>query len=149
MPNPTPSAALLLCASLSLLSVLSACLRDETLAAYGGQGPLWQLQTEASAMAAMTLGFSAGGRVYGQAGCLSFSARNTTPYPWIGVENVKTKPLGPCQSPSESPNEALNTSSALLAQLAQKTEAEISGPYLILRGNGPDLLFTADVPKRP
>lgn len=143
------------------LLCLAACLRDESVAAYGGADQHWQLaevgtsgravtgesgEGVASGVPHLSLRFQGLGRVTGGTACLSFAATNTAPYPWLALKSPKVTPKDGCTAtPAESD---------LLSVLWTRSEVEVSGPYLALRGaDGVEMSFqsrlTADVPERP
>ena len=73
---------------LSALLLATACVRNETVAAYGGADHVWQLSridgVPVSYVA--TLSFATDGKVAGTGPCNEFAARQSAPYPWFTLE---------------------------------------------------------------
>lgn len=122
---------------LMLLLPLAACLRDETVAAYGASDQLWTLQTidGQPTPAPVSLSFGVRGAVSGSGPCNSFTARQTAPYPWFALEQFQADTT-PCPPDQQEP--------ALFATLQSMTLSEVSGSQLILSDDaGREMLFSA------
>lgn len=114
------------------LFALAACGPDETISAYG-QGDDYVLQELNGKVVnvPITLNIADSGQISGQAPCNRYSADQTAPYPWFA--------LGPIISTRRACPE-LALESEYLTLLAQMTEAEVSGPILILSNEAKDAL---------
>ncbi len=123
--------------ALRLLALGANCVGDETVAAYGGAGRVWQL-TEAFDQPTthhLTLSFAADGAVTGQAPCNQFSGRNSAPYPWFQLTDMAITEMACADLAAES---------ALMEKLITMRQSEVSGDVLILRAeNGTALVFNA------
>lgn len=123
-----------------LLLALAGCLRDETVAGYGGADHVWHLieLDGAPFTARATLGFPAKGRIAGQAPCNSYETDMTAPYPWFETGSITATEIA-CPD--------LMAEERYLAALADMSLAEISGPLLLLSNDqGQELLFKASGP---
>lgn len=123
-------------ALLCLTLLLCACRGDETVAAYGAAGDVWQLTEVDGAPVAYTavIRFGADGTVTGRAPCNSYSARQTAPYPWFELGPIRvTRRACP----------ALRSEAAYLSALRAMTLAETSSDVLILSNDaGRSMVFT-------
>ncbi|MFY0594825.1 MAG: META domain-containing protein [Cognatishimia sp.] len=120
---------------LAILLLINACVRDETLTAYGADGSwkLHQLNGQPFSATA-TIRFSEDGQIDGDAPCNAYSAVQTAPYPWFE--------LGPILSTKRA-CAALGVEQTYFAMLTEMTLAEVSGNVLILSNDADQtLLFT-------
>ncbi len=117
------------------LWVLVNCRGDETVAAYGAAGIIWQLHEidgqpfEARA----TLSFPEEGKLSGDAPCNHYFGAQTAPYPWFKAENVGA-------TRRACPDLAAET--VYLAALSEMSLAEVAGDTLILSNDaGREMVF--------
>lgn len=127
------------CLVIAALTVLSACQRDETVAAYGAADQVWHV-TEidgAPFVAQATLTFPEPGRIAGRSPCNAYSASMTAPYPWFEVETIATtRALCPDSAAEEAYFDALtdmSLSEALGTTLILSTP---EGRQIILQTGG-------------
>ncbi|ATG40993.1 META domain-containing protein [Phaeobacter piscinae] len=117
--------------------ILSACLGDETLRAYGGKSTSWQLrEVDGDAVSAVTtLSFPRPGALTGELPCNRVTGQLTAPYPWFEVENLATTRMV-CA--------ALQEETDVLAALQAMEIVEIKGAVMILSNQaGREMIFTA------
>ncbi|PHO04911.1 META domain-containing protein [Rhodobacteraceae bacterium 4F10] len=116
--------------------LLSACLRDETIAGYDN-GQTWHL-TEMQGKpvdAPVTLSFGNRGKVTGQGPCNGFTAQQSAPLPWIAIDQITATEMS-CPD--------LETEMAFFKALESMTLAELSGDVLLLSNDsGAQLVFRA------
>lgn len=117
---------------LALLLLITACQRDETLAAYGAEGT-WQLthMNDQPFAASATITFAEDGQVNGFAPCNSYGAQQTAPYPWFT--------LGPIRATRRACAD-LQAEQAYFATLTKMTLSEVSGDVLILSNDNDETL---------
>lgn len=116
---------------------LADCSADETLAAYGAAGIVWQLQEldDHPFPARATLNFPETGKLAGDAPCNSYFGAQTAPYPWFAAENIAA-------TRRACPDLAAET--AYLGALSDMNLAEVLGNTLILSNDaGRKMVFTA------
>jgi hypothetical protein len=119
-------------AKAAVASLALAGCADETVSGYAAEGP-WRL-TEIDgrpAEATMTLTFRGRGRVEGTLPCRTFSARQTAPYPWFELTDMR---------PGDVTCVAGEAERRVLDSLASATLAEALGGVLILSDEGGPLL---------
>lgn len=122
---------------LSILSLIQACQRDESVAAYGAGGQDWQLvEIDGRPFAAQAmLRFGEDGAVIGAAPCNNFSAQLDAPYPWFELRKLVTTRATCADQKAEDD---------FLAALRAMTQSEVSGDTLLLSdGAGREMLFKA------
>lgn len=127
--------------ALTIIAALAACRDDETVAAYGGEGKTWALQSLDGSpyQADATLSFPETGRLAGQGPCNAYFAEQTAPYPWF-----KTGPIGATKRACS----ALKQEGVFFAALADMSLSEVSGDTLILSNDaGREMLFKAVAPR--
>lgn len=122
----------------ALITVLliSACMRDETISAYGASGVTWHLQelNGAPVSAPMTLEFLEGGAIRGDAPCNQFNGQNVAPYPWIEVKQLIQ---------TERACSELAAEVEFLVALQSMQQSEVAGETLILRHeDGREMVFS-------
>lgn len=127
-------------AAAALTTLLAACSSaDETLSGFTDPETVWTLtEMDGTAFAErMTLQFPEPGRIAGQAPCNRFSGALTVPYPWFGTSPLAAT-LMACPD--------LDAERAVFDALGAMTEAEISGPVLILRNSdlGREMVFRTE-----
>lgn len=123
----------------ALTTLLAACsTSDETLAGFTDPETVWSLtEIDGTEFNARTiLQFPEPGRIAGQAPCNRFSGALTVPYPWFGTSPLAAT-LMACPD--------LEAEGTVFEALAAMTEAEVSGPILILRNSDLDreMVFSA------
>lgn len=122
---------------LTLPILLSACLKDETVAGYADPELVYLLEEVDGEPypERATISFPEPGRVAGQAPCNSYSASLTAPYPWFAVDTIAaTRRACP----------ALAHEAAFFEALRAATLIEVSGPVLILSNDaGLEMVFRA------
>ncbi|ATF16900.1 META domain-containing protein [Phaeobacter gallaeciensis] len=117
--------------------ILSACLGDETLRAYGGNSDTWQLrEVDGEAVSEVTtLSFPRPGVLTGELPCNRVTGQLTAPYPWFEVEHLATTRMV-CA--------ALQEETDVLAALQAMEIVEIKGAVMILSSEaGREMIFTA------
>ncbi|AHD08044.1 META domain-containing protein [Phaeobacter gallaeciensis] len=117
--------------------ILSACLGDETLRAYGGNSATWQLrEVDGEAVSEVTtLSFPRPGVLAGELPCNRVTGQLTAPYPWFEVERLATTRMV-CA--------ALQEETDVLAALQAMEIVEIKGAVMILSNEaGREMIFTA------
>ncbi|MEM6276623.1 MAG: META domain-containing protein [Pseudomonadota bacterium] len=122
--------------SLLLFLGLAACAGDETISAFSPEGTVWTLsELDGAAFPEnATVAFPAEGEVVGEGPCNRFTASQAVPYPWIDI--------GPIASTKRACPD-LAAEGAFFAALSAVTLAEVSGPVLILTGEGHEMIFRA------
>ncbi len=121
---------------LTLPIFLSAWLKDETVSGYAQA--VYRLETlnGAAFAARATIGFPRAGVIEGEAPCNRYSARQTAPYPWFGVEAIVATQRA-CPD--------LGSETAFFAALRSMTLAEAVGDTLVLSNDaGGEMVFRAD-----
>ncbi|WP_424975770.1 META domain-containing protein [Dinoroseobacter sp. S124A] len=126
-------------AAAALIPFLAACTAsDETLSGFTSPETVWTLsELDGTPFAArMTLQFLEPGQIAGQAPCNRFTGALTVPYPWFG-----TGPLAATRMACPD----LAAEDMVFKALSDMTEAEVSGPVLILRNSelGREMVFRA------
>ncbi|MGX9351964.1 META domain-containing protein [Shimia sp. W99] len=121
----------------SALLLAVACVRNETVAAYGGADHVWQLSSidgmPVSYVA--TLSFATDGQVAGTGPCNEFAARQSAPYPWFALERFVA---------TEIYCDKLTDEQSFFATLQEMSLSEVSGTRLILSNDAKrEMLFTA------
>ena len=120
------------------LLALAGCLRDETVSGYAEPGAVYRLEAvdDRPARTAFALVFPRPGRAEGQGDCLSFTARQTAPYPWFELVDERIR-LPDCVHTQEE--------RAVVLLVLAMTIAEFSGDRLLLSDEaGRALLFRAE-----
>ncbi len=115
---------------------LSACLQDETVAAFDDD-QIWTLQEPDNSLfeATASLSFKDDGKVTGQAPCNTFFTEQTKPYPWIGFGPIGTTRMICTDIEAEK---------RFLSALMEMTLVEVSGEVMILSNDaGRQMLFKA------
>ncbi|WP_235899741.1 META domain-containing protein [Tritonibacter aquimaris] len=123
--------------ALIALLLISGCMRDETVSAYGAADVTWRLQelNGTAVSAPMTLEFLEGGALRGDAPCNQFNGLNTAPYPWFEVTQL-------ILTERACPN--LGAEVEFLSALQSMQQSEIAGATLILRHeDGREMVFSA------
>jgi heat shock protein HslJ len=121
--------------SLILLSILTACFKDETVSGQTDGTDIWVLKTmnELSVAPLVTISFPEEGRIAGQAPCNRYFANQTVPLPWFEVEGLGSTKMA-CPE--------LATEVQYFDLLQKITTAEITGDTLILKSdNGQTLVY--------
>jgi heat shock protein HslJ len=121
--------------TLILLSVLTACLKDETVSGQTTASDVWVLNTMngTSVDTQITIEFPEEGRISGQAPCNRYFATQTAPLPWFEVGPIGSTKMA-CPK--------LNLESHYFTALQQMTTAEITGDTLLLKADtGDSLVF--------
>lgn len=116
---------------------LVACQADETLTGYGAADRTWVLRSidGATYPASATMMFPAEGSVSGKAPCNSFSAEQTSPYPWFSLSALRATRAA-CAD--------LDQEQIFFMALNGMTLVEIAGDVLILSNDqGGEMVFTA------
>lgn len=127
--------------SLILLSILTACLKDETVSGQTQTADIWVLQTmsETPVKPRVTIEFQEAGRISGQAPCNRYFASQTAPLPWFKIKNIGATKMA-------CPN--LDLEARYFGYLEKMTLVEIKGDTLILQSERGDALvfkkLTAD-----
>ncbi|MEP1329720.1 META domain-containing protein [Pseudophaeobacter sp.] len=119
-----------------VIPLLSGCVADESLSAYGGAGQSWVLKEldQATYGEMATLNLTTPGEISGQAPCNSYRAQQTAPYPWFEIKALAT---------TRKACPALEQERTYLNALQSMSEAEIAGDVLILRNDsGQEMIFT-------
>lgn len=122
--------------AVGLLAILGFCERDETLAGHGAADAAWTLrEIDAEPFTARaSVRFGADGAVTGQGPCAAFTARQSAPYPWFALEDLR----------ADGPNcPALAREVQMLEALSAMTLAE-TGPGMMILSNeeGREMVFT-------
>lgn len=121
--------------SLIILSILTACFKDETVSGQTENADVWLLKTlnETNVTTRITISFPEQGRIAGQAPCNRYSGSQTVPLPWFKVTELAASKMA-CP--------ALDLEAQYLNLLQDMTTAEITGNMLILRSDeGKSLTF--------
>ena len=124
--------------TLAVLVLLAACNEDETVSGYVGDSTIFALQSinEQPFQASATIDLSETGKVSGEGPCNSYSAEQSTPYPWFN--------LGPIAA-TERACEDLSAEVTFFQALQSMTIAEVNGPILILTNDAKDeMVFEAN-----
>jgi len=115
----------LLALTLTALTALSACQKDESLHAFVPEGSLWHL-TELGGKtftARAILTFPKPDSILGQGPCNTYGATQNAPYPWFEIGPIQATKLA-CDT--------LEAEQAYFTALSAATFAEVSGDTLIL-----------------
>jgi heat shock protein HslJ len=121
----------------ALLPLVFLGCSDETISGYADPAAIYRLE-ELNGVAVASeaaVRFPEEGRVEGVAPCNSWSATQTAPYPWIE--------LGPIAATRRACPE-LDFENHFFDQLSSVTLAEVSGPVLVLTGDGVEMVFRAE-----
>ncbi len=121
----------------AIVLALAGCATQETVAAYGAAGQVWQLEqiggVPFSATAILT--FPEPGRISGQAPCNSYAATTAAPYPWFDISPITATRKTCADQPAET---------VFFRALGRMTQSEVSGAVLILRDDaGSEMVFKA------
>lgn len=119
--------------SLILLSILTACFRDETVSGQTDAADVWTLTSlvEQSISTPITIEFPSEGRIEGQGPCNHYFGAQTAPLPWFEVgQLVSTKKACP----------DIDHEKQYFGLLKKMTTAEITGNILLLRADGGETL---------
>ena len=123
--------------TLSALLLATACVRNETVTAYGGADHVWQLSSMDGAPVsyAATLLLTPDGRVSGAGPCNDFAARQGAPYPWFTLERFVA---------TEIYCDKLADEQRYFTALQEMSLSEVSGTRMILSNDAKrEMLFTA------
>ena len=123
--------------SILLPFALAACFADETVAGYATDGAVYRLvELNGTAFdASATITFGDDGAVSGEGPCNRYSGRQSAPYPWFE--------LGPLRATKRACPD-LEAEGTFFRMLSQMTQAEVSGPILILTDeDGAAMVFDA------
>lgn len=123
--------------AVAVMTTVTACVGDETVAAYGGADKTWQVvEVDGAAFPhRATLTFAETGTIQGEAPCNRYSASMTVPYPWF-----ETGPIA--QTKRSCPDAAAEA--VFLAALADMTLSEVLGDTLVLSTpEGRSMVFKA------
>lgn len=117
-----------------LTFALTACFADETVAGYATDGAVYRLVelNGAPFEASATMTFGDNGAISGDAPCNGYSGRQSAPYPWFE--------LGPLRATKRACPD-LEAENTFFRTLSQMTQAEVSGPILILSGEDGDVMM--------
>lgn len=121
--------------SLILLSILTACLKDETVSGQTTASDIWVLNTinDIPSGGRITIEFPEEGRIAGQAPCNRYFATQTAPLPWFEVSQIGSTKMA-CPD--------LDLETRYFTLLEEMTTAEIKGDTLILKADaGATLVF--------
>lgn len=124
-------------ATLALLAMVSACQKDETVAAYGPPDVTWQLNSLNGApfTARAEISFSEGGKIAGHAACNRFSSASSLPYPWFQTGPIAaTKAACPELAAETAFFDALSTMSRAIFD---------NGTLTMANDEGAEMVFTA------
>ncbi len=119
---------------------LSACVRDESLRAYGADDDVFVLRTLNGQMfnAAASVSFPRPGQIAGNGPCNAFSGPQTAPYPWIAVGPLTVTRRGCPELAQEQ---------AFLGALGRMTVAIVKEFDLTLSNDaGEELVFSRAAP---
>lgn len=122
---------------LALPILLSACLKDETISGYIDPLTTYELiELDGQPFTARaTISFPIEGSVKGQAPCNTYAARQSKPYPWIGVTAIRST-LSICPD--------MVAEGQFFEALGQMETSEALGGTLVLRGSdGNEMVFQA------
>jgi len=119
--------------SLIILSILTACFKDETVSGQTDSTDKWVLKimNEASVIPFVTISFPEEGRIAGQAPCNQYFGSQTVPLPWFKVTELTSSKMA-CP--------ALDLELQYFNLLQEMTTAEITKGILILRTDTGKLL---------
>jgi heat shock protein HslJ len=121
--------------SLILLSILTACFKDETVSGQTGDASIWVLETMNGIKVSsnITITFPEEGQIAGQATCNRYFGKQTVPMPWFEIKELgSTKMVCP----------ELNLEAQYFRLLQEMTTAEIAQNMLILRADaGNSMIF--------
>ncbi len=121
--------------SLILLSILTACLKDETVSGQTLAADVWWLKSmnEAPISSDISISFPDEGRISGQAPCNRYFGNQTAPLPWFEVSGLGSTKMA-CSE--------LDLEGQYFTVLQKMTTAEVSGDTLILKSDaGQALVF--------
>ena len=119
--------------ALLLSFAVVACFADETVAGYTTDGAVYRLVELNGAPfdASATMTFGDNGAISGDGPCNRYSGRQSAPYPWFE--------LGPLRATKRACPD-FEAESTFFRMLSQMTQAEVSGPNLILSGEEGDVM---------
>lgn len=119
--------------SLIILSILTACFKDETVSGQTEGTDVWFLKTlnETNVTTHITISFPEQGRITGQAPCNQYFGSQTVPLPWFKVTELTTSKMA-CPT--------LDLEVQYFNLLQDITTAEITKDMLILRTDAGKLL---------
>ena len=121
--------------SLIILSILTACFKDETVSGQTEGTDIWLLKTlnETNVTTRITISFPEQGHIAGQAPCNQYFGLQTVPLPWFKVTELTASKMA-CP--------AFELEAQYFGLLQDMTTAEITGNMLILRSDeGKSLIF--------
>jgi len=121
--------------SLILLSILTACFKDETVSSLTENTDVWVLKTmnEVSITPIITIRFPEEGRIAGQAPCNRYFGIQAVPLPWFEVKGLGSTKMACLELAMEG---------RYFDLLQKMTTAEITGDTLILKSdNGQTLVY--------
>lgn len=124
-------------ATLALLAILSACQKDETVAAYGPPEVTWQLRSLNGAPYASRaeISFSEGGTISGHAACNRYTSASTLPYPWFETSPIASTKMACADLPDET---------AFFTALSAMSRAIFdNGTLTMANDEGAEMVFTA------
>ena len=124
--------------SLILLTILTACLKDETISGQTDSTDLWMLSAlnDMPISKRITIEFPEEGRVKGQAPCNRYFGEQTAPLPWFDLKQVGATKMA-------CPDLKLETD--YFALLQKMTLIEVANDTLILRNDSNEtLVFKKD-----
>ena len=114
---------------IALPVLLATCQQDETISGYLDRDALWQLEeiNDLPFDGVATLRFPGRGRIEGNAPCGRFGARQTSDYPWFGVERIEPAVESCAQQEAQG---------VFFEALRATAFAEVTEDMVILSGEG-------------
>lgn len=114
--------------SLILLSILTACLKDETVSGQTTGADVWWLESmnETPISSDISISFPDEGRISGQAPCNRYFGKQTAPLPWFKISGLGSTKMA-CSE--------LDLERQYFMLLQKMTTAEVSGDTLILKSD--------------